>query len=318
MPSSSSPTASRASIVVAFACLYFFWGSTYTAIRVGAQYMPALLMGGVRYIASGLLMLVWCRSRGLRLWWPWRAMLIQAVVGFFLLTLSNGALIYAEKSVPSGLASLILASMPLMVALAEMLLPGGEPLPLRGWLGLGLGMTGLGALVWPSLRTGFGGDSARVVAIGILLFGAACWTAGSLIPRRARLPMHAFVASAWQMLLGGLISMIAGSCLGQWPQFHVNVASVSSVAYLVVFGSLVGYTSFVYLLEHVPVAKVSSYAYVNPVVAVVLGILLLGERPEPAEFAGMVLILLSVFLVTTSRIQAHPSNPAELERLPGE
>jgi drug/metabolite transporter (DMT)-like permease len=130
--------------------------------------------------------------------------------------------------------------------------------------------------------------------------------------------MHAFVASAWQMLLGGLISMIAGSCLGQWPQFHVNVASVSSVAYLVVFGSLVGYTSFVYLLEHVPVAKVSSYAYVNPVVAVVLGILLLGERPEPAEFAGMVLILLSVFLVTTSRIQAHPSNPAELERLPGE
>jgi drug/metabolite transporter (DMT)-like permease len=117
------------------------------------------------------------------------------------------------------------------------------------------------------------------------------------------------------MLLGGLISMIAGTGLGQWPQFHVNAASVGSVAYLVVFGSLVGYTSFVYLLEHVPVAKVSSYAYVNPVVAVVLGILLLGERPEPAEFAGMAMILLSVFLVTSSRI---PARPSKLEPLPGE
>ena len=310
--------ATAASIVLAFASVYFFWGSTYTAIRIGAALMPALLLSGTRFLIAGAILLAWCRWRGLRIFWPAKTMLMLSLVGFFLLSVSNVALVYAEKTVPSGLASLVLAVLPLFVALAEMLLPGGEPLPTRGWLGMALGFAGLAALVWPSLRTGLAGDSTRLMAIGVLLAGALAWAVGSILSRHARLPVNSFVAAAWQMLIAGAFSTALGTALGQWPQFHVNAASVGSLAWLITGGSLIGYTAFVYLLEHVPVAKVSSYAYVNPVVAVLLGIFLLHERPEPAEWVGMGGILLAVFLLTTAQVKAKPRPIAELEQMPGE
>jgi drug/metabolite transporter (DMT)-like permease len=309
--------ASTASIVLSFACVYFFWGSTYTAISIGAAQMPPLLLSGTRFFIAGAILLAWCRWRGLRLLWPLKTMLILGLVGFFLLSVSNVSLVYAEKTVPSGLASLVLASIPLFVALAEMLLPGGEPLSVRGWLGMALGFAGLAALVWPSLRSGFAGDFTRLVAIGVLLAGALAWTVGSILSRHARLPVNSFVAAAWQMLLAGAFSTLLGTALGQWPDFHVNVASIASQAWLITGGSLVGYSAFIYLLEHVPVAKVSSYCYVNPVVAVLLGILLLHERPERAEFAGMAAIVVAVFVMTTAQVKAKggsrsgDSRPAE-------
>jgi drug/metabolite transporter (DMT)-like permease len=296
--------ATTASIVLAFACVYFFWGSTYTAIRIGAALMPALLLAGTRFLIAGAILLAWCRWRGLRIFWPAKTMLILGIIGLFLLSGSNVALVFAEETIPSGLASLVLAVLPLFVALAEMLLPSGEPLPPRGWLGMALGFAGLAALVWPSLRTGLAGDSARLIAIGVLLAGALAWTVGSILSRHARLPVNSFVAAAWQMLFAGAFNTVLGTALGQWPRFHVNAASVSSLAWLITGGSLIGYTAFVYLLEHVPVAKVSSYAYVNPVVAVLLGIVFLHERPEPAEFTGMAAIIVAVFLLTTARVEA--------------
>jgi drug/metabolite transporter (DMT)-like permease len=312
-------TASTASIVLAFACVYFFWGSTYTAIRIGAAQMPPLLLAGTRFIIAGAILLAWCRWRGWRLLWPPKIMMILGLVGFFLLSINNVALVYSEKTITSGLASLLMAAMPLFAALAEMMLPGGEPLPARGWLGMALGFVGLAALVWPSLRSGFAGDSARLLAIGALLVGALAWTAGSLLSRHARLPVNSFVAAAWQMLIAGALNTLLGTALGQWPQFHVNVASVSSQAWLITGGSLIGYTAFVYLLEHVPVAKVASYCYVNPVVAVLLGILLLGERPERAEFAGMAAIVVAVFVMTTAKVKAkgrpHTGEPRPIEEL---
>ena len=312
--SSAHPTkkaASTASIVLSFACVYFFWGSTYTAIRIGTAQMPANLLAGTRFFIAGAILLAWCRWRGLRLLWPPRTMLILGLVGLFLLSGSNVALVYAEKTVPSGLASLVLAVIPLLAALAEMLLPGGEPLPVRGWLGMGLGFAGLAALVWPSLHTGLLGDRARLLALGLLLIAAFAWVAGSLLSRRARLPVNCLVAAAWQMLFAGAINTALGTALGEWPQFHVNAASIGSLAYLITGGSLLGYTAFVYLLEHVPVAKVASYAYVNPVIAVLLGIVLLHERPERAEFAGMAGIVVAVFLLTTSQVKAKGLRPAE-------
>src|ERR1035441_2380987 len=128
--------ATTASIVLSFACVYFFWGSTYTAIRIGAALMPALLLAGTRFMIAGSILLARCRWRGLRLFWPPKAMLTLSLIGFFLLSVSNVSLVYAEKTVPSGLASLVLAVIPLLAALAEMMLPGGEPLSARGWLGM--------------------------------------------------------------------------------------------------------------------------------------------------------------------------------------
>ncbi len=294
---------STASIVLAFACVYFFWGSTYTAISIGATQMPPLLLSGTRFLIAGAILLAWCRWRGLRILWPPKTMLILGLVGFFLLSVSNVALVYAEKTIPSGMASLVLAVTPLFVALSEMLLPGGEQLSVRGWLGMALGFAGLAALVWPSLRSGFAGDFTRLVAIGVLLAGAIAWTVGSILSRHAHLPVNSFVAAAWQMLIAGAFCTLLGTALGQWPDFHVNLASIASQAWLITGGSLVGYSAFIYLLEHVPVAKVSSYCYVNPVVAVLLGIALLGERPERTEIAGMAAIVVAVFVMTTAQVK---------------
>ena len=310
--------ASTASIALAFACVYFFWGSTYTAIRIGAAEMPALLLAGTRYLIAGSILLAWCRWRGLRLLGTSKAMLTLSLVGLLLLGGGNVSLVYAEKTVASGLSSLLFAATPLYVALIEMLLPRGEHLPTRGWLGLLLGFAGLAALVWPSLQHGLGGDRRLLWAIGALLFGALSWAAGSILSRRARLPLNSLVAAAWQMLVAGAILTTLGTALGQWPQFHVNANSIGALAYLITGGSLIGYTCFIYLLEHVPVAKVSSNAYVNPLVAVLLGILFLHERPAAAEFAGMAAIVVAVFLLTTAQVKTRPLPIEELEQVPAE
>ena len=297
-------SATTASIVLAFASVYFFWGSTYTAIRVGAAEMPALLLAGTRFLIAGAILLAWCRWRGLRLVGPPRTMLILGLIGLLLLGGGNVSLVYAEETIPSGLSSLVFAVAPLYVALIEMALPKGEPLPRRGWLGLLLGFAGLGALLWPSLRAGLSGDRTLLWAIAALLAGALFWSAGSILSRHARLKVNVFVASAWQMVAAGAFNTLLGTALGNWPRFHVNAASVGSLAYLVTGGSLLGYTSFIYLLEHVPVAKVMSYTYINAVVAVLLGIFLLHERPGPAEFAGMAAIIMAVFLLTTAHVRS--------------
>jgi len=310
--------AAKVTIVLAFASVYFFWGSSYTAIRIGAAQMPALLLAGTRFLIAGAILMAWCRWRGMRLKWPPKTLLLLGLIGLLLLGGGNVGLVFAEQTVPSGLASLVLAVIPLYVALIEMFLPGGEPLPARGWLGMALGFASLSVLLWPSLHHGFGGDPARLWAIGALLAGALSWTAGSILARRARLPVNSLVAAAWQMLAAGAFNTVVGTALRQWPQFHLNAASAGSIAWLVTGGSLLGYTGFTYLIEHVPVAKVSSYCYVNPVVAVFLGIVLLHERPEAAEFAGMAGVVGSVFLLTTAQVKTKHRPAEEMEQMPAD
>lgn len=311
-PASSSPhrAASTATIVLAFACVYFFWGSTFTAIRIGVQTMPPLLMGGTRYIASGTLMLVWCWWRGYRLWAPLREMAMVALIGLLLLGGGNMGLIYSERVVPSVLASLLYAGTPLYAALAERFLPGGEPISRRGWIGLLLGFAGLSAMLVPSMRMGLHGDLALILSLAALIGGTISWAAGGLVSRHTRLKVNIFVAAGWQMLIAGLVAGLSGMAAGEWPAFHPSPASWAAVGYLVVAGSLIGYTAFIYLLEHVPVAKVMSYTYVNPVVAVLLGMVLLNEHLVASEYVGMAAILVAVFLLTTAKVEARPEEPA--------
>lgn len=312
--------AGRTSIVLAFLSVYFFWGSTYTAIRIGAAEMPALLLAGLRFIVAGVILLGWCRAKRFKLVFPARTMLMLAVISLLLLFLGNVGLVIAEKTVPSGLSSLGFAVMPLYVALIELVLPHGESLPLRGWMGLLIGFAGLAALLWPSLHYALVGNRALLIALIALLGGAFSWAVGSLLSRHAHLAVNSFVAASWQMVIAGCFDLLLGTMLGNWREFHYDRAAFWSLAYLITCGSLLGYTGFVYLLEHVPVAKVMSYTYVNPVVAVLLGIFLLHERPEPAEFVGMVGIVFAVFLLTTAEIKAkgEPAEVEELEQIPAE
>jgi drug/metabolite transporter (DMT)-like permease len=306
----------QAFIILAFACVYFFWGSTYTAIRIGAGQLPALVLTGVRFCTAGTVLIVWCRLRGQRILWPLRILSKLAVIGLLLLAAGNACLVYAEKSIPSSLASLIFAAVPIYVALMEMCLPHGESLNPRGWLGILLGFLGIIALLGPTLRVAFSvglfTDIPRLTAILVCLAGALSWAIGSLYSRHQRLPVHNFVASAWQMLFAGVFNLVLATILGQWPQAHWNASAFDSLAWLITGGSLVGYSSYVYLLEHVAVAKVATNAYVNPIVAVLLGLLLLHERVEPAEFLGMAFIVVAVVLLTSAKIKSK-ENDAEHE-----
>jgi len=298
--------ASMASIVFAFACVYLFWGSTYTAIRIGGQQLPATVLSGARFAIAGLILLAWCRFRGFKILLPARTLASLAMIGALLLVGGNVSLVYAEKLIPSGLASLIFAATPIFVALLEVALPRGEPLSTRGWLGVFLGFLGMVALLAPTLRqglqSGFLADTPRLIGILVCLAGALSWAIGSLYSRHRHLPVNSFVAASWQMLFAGVINLTLSTIFGQWPQAHWNFPAIASVAWLITGGSLIGYSSFVYLLEHVPVAKVSTNAYINPIVAVLLGVLVLHERLDPTEVAGMAAIVLAVALLTSSQV----------------
>lgn len=297
--------ATTAAIVLAFGCLYFFWGSTYTAIRIGALSMPTLLLAGPRFLFSGLIMLAWCKLRGIQVLHDRRAMGMLLLLAVLLLGTGHIGLVFAERYIPSGLCSLGFAVMPLYVALMEFFLPGGEPLSPRGWLGILLGFTGLAIMLAPSLRSGLHGDAMVLLALLALLTAALSWAIGCVVSRHARLKVNVLVVSAWQMTFAGILNALAATAAGDWKQFHPSWSGLGAVLYLVTFGSLVGYTAFLYLIEHVPVAKVMSYTYVNPVVAVLLGMLILHERPAVSEYAGMAIIVVAVFLMTTAQAKTR-------------
>lgn len=298
-------------VLFAFVCVYVFWGSTYLAIRFGVQVVSPFILGSVRFLIAGPLMLGICAARGLKLGQSPRDFGKLLVIGVLVLGVGNQGVVWAEQYLASGLAALLVAVIPLYVALIEVVLPGGEGLRARGWAGIGIGFAGLVALLWPGLREGMhspaGHASGQLVGSVVCVLAAFSWTCGSVFSRRAKLAASAFVAAGWEMLFAGvfncgLIFLIEGR--GSLARAHFSMQAFWSILWLIVFGSLVGYSAYIYLLANVPVAKVSTYAYINPIVAVILGALLLHERLVPVEYVGMAAILIAVYLVTSSKLQS--------------
>lgn len=309
MPSPSTKFSTR--VLIAFGCVYFFWGSTYVAIRFGVEVLPPFVLASVRFLIAGPIMMALCAMRGLKLRQSWRDMGMLAAIGVLMLGLGNMGLVWSEQYLPSGLAALLIAVIPIYVALFEAFLPDGEGLPTKGWVGIGTGFLGLMILVSPGLREGVHAPGGQLLGSAVAVISAFAWTCGSVLSRRAKVQTSAFVAAAWEMLFAGIFNLgllfvTGGTLRVPWGQ-----QAGWSVAWLVTFGSLVGYTAYIYLLDNVPVAKVSTYAYINPIVAVVLGAILLKERMVPIEYAGMAAILVAVYLVTSSKLKVGKLSPAE-------
>ena len=300
---------SRASFVrlaLAFAAVYLIWGSTYLAIRYAIETLPPFVMAGVRFVLAGSILYGWARAHGAGR--PaakqWRAAVIS---GGFLLLGGNGAVVWAEQKVPSGLTALLIATEPLWIVLLDWLRPGGVRPGTRTTLGLIIGFIGMLLLIGPTEI--IGGTPIDPAGAGVLLIGALSWAIGSLYSVRARVSSSPLIGSGMQMLAGGILLLLAASVAGEWRRFTpggASLQSLASVAYLIVFGSLVGFTSYTWLLRMASPTQVSTYAYVNPLVAVFLGWFIAGEPVTTRTLAAAAVIVGAVIIITTSRKRPSP------------
>jgi drug/metabolite transporter (DMT)-like permease len=289
-------------VILAFGLVYLFWGSTYLAIDIAVQTIPPALMCALRFSVAGLVMLAVCAATGRRIFYSSRQLALAAVVGLLLLMGGNLTLSYAELAVSSGLSALIIAITPLWFLVLDSLLLGDHHISRRGKAGLVLGILGLFVLVWPELAAGSMGRRELWASIS-LIGGSFSWALGSVLARRWQSGMDVFSSTGWQVLAAGAGNFIFALLNGDLNHVTWGSRSLAAVAYLVVCGSWIGYTAYIWLLEHVPTSKVSTYAYVNPVVAVFLGWLVLHERVDRFILAGSAIVVLSVILVTSAKVK---------------
>jgi drug/metabolite transporter (DMT)-like permease len=298
-PPGSAP--SRLAVGLGFTAIYLIWGSTYLAIRFGVETIPPFLMAATRFLVPGAVIYAWLRHRGEPA--PTGAQWRQAcVVGALMLLGGNGLVTWAEQWVVSGLAALIIASVPLwMGAMNWLVEPQARP-GARGIAGVLIGFGGVAFLVGP------GGELAadRPMLLGALalVLASASWAAGSLVARREHRPKSPFLATAMQMLGGSAALLVTGTLAGEWQRLDptaISASSVLSLVYLMTFGSVIGLSAYVWLLQVTTPAKVSTYAYVNPVVAVFLGWAFAGEAVTAHTVAAAVVIVVAVVLITTER-----------------
>ena len=302
-------------LLAAFASVYLIWGSTYLAIRFAIETMPPHLMAAVRFLVAGAILYAWARWRGA----PrptltnWRA---ATVVGGFLLLGGNGAVVWAETRVPSGLTALLVAMVPIWMLVLEMLPRLGGRKPRAAVVaGILLGLIGLFVLVAPGRLAG------RVDPLGaaVLLLGCLCWAFGSLYSRGAALPKSGFLAAAMEMVAGGALLLLFGLATGQAEEVAlsaISARSLLSLAYLTVFGSLVGFTAYIWLLGATTPARVSTYAYVNPIVAVLLGWAFANEPMSLRTLIAAAVIIGAVALIIRYGARREVSAPAPAEAAP--
>jgi len=301
-------------ILLAFAIIYFVWGSTYLAIRVGVREMPPFLMAGLRFTVAGVALYLWMRLTGTPSpsWREWRG---ATILGALMFLVDYACLFWAEQRVPSGVAAVILAAIPVCITLLEIIFLRTQRLTIRLALGLGVGIVGVAVLMNPSSSLGEAPlDRAGAVA---LLVACCGWSIGTIVSRRLVLPDSKAMSAAAQMLSGGVQLLALAAVSGEFAHFRVQSISGTawfSLVYLIIAGSIVAYTAYVWLLHYESPTKVGTYAYVNPVVAVIIGTALGGETVGRRTILGTALILVSVVAITTMKakqvaVVSKPESP---------
>jgi drug/metabolite transporter (DMT)-like permease len=288
-------------VLLAFAAIYIIWGTTYLAIRIAVESIPAFLMAGVRFLLAGTLAYGFLRARGVPA--PtgaqWRS---AGVVGAFLLVGGNGLVTWAEQRVPSGIAALVVATMPLWLAFFDWSIYRAGMPGRRIIFGLLLGVIGIGLLLGPDQIQGTA--TFGITSLAVLFLAPILWSLGSLISRRATLPENVFMSTAAEMLVGGVLLLIAGLFTGEASRLDlagISTRSLLATLYLAVFGSIVALTAYVWLLKSVAPAQVATYTYVNPVIAVLLGWLVLDERVTSMMLFAVAIIILAVIIITSHK-----------------
>jgi drug/metabolite transporter (DMT)-like permease len=299
MSSGTSSPRERHLALLAWIAVCLVWGTTYLAIRVALESVPVALLAGLRWTAAGILLAAVLKISGQAMPGPrtWPGL---ALLGFLMSVVGNGLVVWAEQYVASGLAAVVVAMVPFWTVALEAMLPRGERLGGRTLLGLTLGFAGIVVLVWPELTTSGAGN--RFV-LGIIALQVAClgWALGTSFTKRFETGLNPLASSAVQMVFGGLMLMAIGTATGEWSRLAFTPRTASAMIYLVLFGSIVGYSAYVYALRHLPVATVSLYAYVNPIIAVVLGSLLLSEPFDARVIIAAAMVLSGIAIVRTGR-----------------
>jgi len=298
MPTPTHPPAWKT--LLAFAIIYFVWGSTFLFIRIGVHEVPPFLFAALRFLIAGLVLYIWMlvqgeRSPTIRQWTS------ASILAILIFVLDYGLLFWAEQRVPSGLAAVMLATIPVFMALSEIILLRTQRLTVRLALALLIGIAGVAVLVTRSLN--LGGAPIDTMGAVALIIAAISWSIASALSRKLSLPSSKVMSSGAQMLAGGIFLTIAATALGEFRNFHPATVSRQawlSLLYLIVAGSIIGFTAYVWLLHHQSPTKVGTYAYVNPVVAVLLGYFLGGESLGLRAILGTLFVLISVLIITTT------------------
>jgi drug/metabolite transporter (DMT)-like permease len=295
-------------ILLAFACIYILWGSTFFAIRVGVHEIPPLIFAAIRFLVAGLVLYAWMLARHVPspTFRQWRA---ASLLGFLIFLVDYGFLFWAEQRVPSGIAAVMMATIPAFMSLAEIIFLRSQKLTARLALALFIGLAGVAILMIRSFHIG-GAPISTTGAIALILASIA-WSIASVLTRKLPLPPSKAMSAAAQMLTGGVMLTVAAAAFGEFPQFHPSTLSAPawwSLLYLIIAGSLIGFTAYVWLIHHESPTKVGTYAYVNPVIAVVIGYFLGGEPLGLRILLGTLCVLISVIVITTTRSK-KPATP---------
>src|SRR6267378_4964196 len=294
--------ASRWKIILAFGLVYVFWGSTYLGIGIAVEQIPPGVMCASRFLIAGTVMLAYCALTGRRIRFSASQLGHMAAVGILLLMGGNLTLSYAEQIVPTGLAALLIAVTPLWFLVLDSLLLGDHHSSRRGKIGLLLGIAGVVVLIWPEVRTPASIGRRELWWSLALLAGSFSWAFGSVLSKKWP-SADPFSAIAWQVTFAGIANLVFAALFERRSDVMWTARGVGAILYLVVCGSWIGYTAYIWLLQHVPTSKVATYAYVNPVVAVFLGWLVLHERIDRFILAGSAIVVLSVVLVTSAKVK---------------